>query len=562
MASITNKTNLFFVTSPRSPHRMKDEIKFLVDNFSGEVWNPQTQRKFYEELSKQDFFDGSITGDLAFKARDRINRAPKALGFVNLKPISLTEAGREYLYGNRPHEAFLRQLLKFQLHSPYHTDKNERYKIKPYLILMKLIDDLDGLSKNEIALFVIGLIDFSDYEIVKNKILKFREERKTIRERQISYKQLVADHFEKEIKEIYKQDIDDENISTRESDENTIEHFVKTKRGNHIDYADASIRYLRETNLFSLKPRSSKIYLIKEHKKDLEFILKSVSEELYKYKDEDEYKEYLFDTNTPELLTDNKDELVNKILSIETKLNSKELSTWSVSKLKEYSDDIIRQRVDRIVENEKVKLKSYEEYEDVQKVFDEIKKKEIVDAPLFFEWNIWRAFSMLNDGDIEGYFKVDDDGVPLYTAPGNTADITCKYDNFNTIVEVTLSGGRRQYDMEGEPVARHYGDFKRSSNKDKVYGIFIAPIINEATIAHYFMLYRTNIEYYGGKAQIIPIGLDDFKLLLKNAYNSPKRPKSGDLELLFTELASYAEHSSSETEWYTKVSDKVKTAFA
>jgi len=38
MANITNKRNIFFVTSPRTPFKMRDEIKLLIDNFQGKKW--------------------------------------------------------------------------------------------------------------------------------------------------------------------------------------------------------------------------------------------------------------------------------------------------------------------------------------------------------------------------------------------------------------------------------------------------------------------------------------------------------------------------------------------
>lgn len=63
---------------------------------------------------------------MAFSARDRINRAPKSLGFVDLKPyIKLTEAGENFISGKRTEEVLLRQLLKFQLPSPYHKEPEE-----------------------------------------------------------------------------------------------------------------------------------------------------------------------------------------------------------------------------------------------------------------------------------------------------------------------------------------------------------------------------------------------------------------------------------------------------
>ena len=93
MAKLDSKF-LFFTTSPRTPVKMFPEIRLLVDVFAGKKWNTATQTAFVDELAKADFFEGSGSPkDKAFSARDRINRAPKALGFVDLKPqINLTDA--------------------------------------------------------------------------------------------------------------------------------------------------------------------------------------------------------------------------------------------------------------------------------------------------------------------------------------------------------------------------------------------------------------------------------------------------------------------------------------
>ena len=103
MARIDNKL-LFFTTSPRTPAKMIPEIQLLHEKFSGKVWNPATQEKFMDELAQSDFFEGKGSpSDKAFSARDRINRAPKALGFIDLKPhIKLTDAGKKLIYGKRP----------------------------------------------------------------------------------------------------------------------------------------------------------------------------------------------------------------------------------------------------------------------------------------------------------------------------------------------------------------------------------------------------------------------------------------------------------------------------
>ena len=120
---------------------MISEIGLLNAHFSGQKWNTDTQRVFMKILKEENFFNGEGAKDPAFSARDRISRAPKALGFVSLSPIiQLTPAGEELVASKRKEEIFLRQLLKFQVPSPFHkpTDKAAEFWVKPYLELFRL----------------------------------------------------------------------------------------------------------------------------------------------------------------------------------------------------------------------------------------------------------------------------------------------------------------------------------------------------------------------------------------------------------------------------------------
>jgi hypothetical protein len=561
MASITGKNNIFFVTSPRTPNKLQDEIRLLVDNFTGRRWNAETQAEYYMKLTQQDFFNGSPGGDVAFKARDRINRAPKALGLVELTPtVKITDAGKQYLDGNRNEEIFLKQLLKFQLHSPFHTDNDDVISVKPYLELIKLINQLGGLTKTEIGLFVIQLTKHQDHDTVKNKINAFRAERKTLRNRQISYKTFVVEWFNKELKNQYSAEIESGDIGTRERSGKSLSDFLDVKRRNHLDYADASIRYLRATKLFSLDPYRAKIYVSEDKKVDVDFICSNISNIPYAYTSEDDYKNYLYASNNLSLLVDNKPLLLQKIAQINTSV-SNSLQQAGIDEIKDKYDALRKEKLEKITEDEVSELQTYDTYSDVVDVYDKIHNKEIVDPPLFLEWNTWRAFTMLDDGSIKGNFRVDDDGMPLYTAPGNTADIECEYTDFQMIVEVTMSSGQRQYEMEGEPVARHLGNKKKATDKE-TYCIFIAPTISEATLAHYFILHKTPVAHYGGKSKIIPLPLDTFKVMLGNAKQAEVKPKSSDLKQFLDKVSENANTASDETEWLSFIDSEARIAFA
>lgn len=561
MASITDKNNIFFVTSPRTPNKLSDEIRLLVDNFTGRRWNSETQTEYYIKLVQQDFFSGTPGGDVAFKARDRINRAPKALGLVELTPvIKITEAGKKYLDSGRSEEIFLKQLLKFQLHSPFHTDNNGLIYVKPYLELIKLINELGGLTKTEIGLFVIQLTNYQKYDEIKSKITRFRAERKTIRGRQISYNTFVVSWFDKELKEQYSSEIEAGNVGTRERSSRSLSEFLTVKRRNHLDYSDASIRYLRATGLFSIDPYRGKIYVSEDKKADVDFICSNVSSVPYAYSSEEDYKNYLYSYNNVTLLVDDKPLLLQKIAAINAGVAST-LQEADIDTIKDKYDLLRQENVEKITQEEVSQLQTYDTYSDVVDVYEKIDNKEIVDPPLFLEWNTWRAFTMLDDGSINGNFRIDDDGLPLYTAPGNTADIECEYADFQMIVEVTMSSGQRQYEMEGEPVARHLGNKKRLSDKD-AYCIFIAPTISEATLAHYFILHKTSVSHYGGKSRIIPLTLETFRTMLENAKRAEVKPKSSDLKQFLEKVSENADTASDETEWFNFINNQASTAFA
>lgn len=152
---------LFITTSPRSPLKMIPEIMLLDEHLHGEDWNSKTQAKFYKLLQMNEFFEGGASKDPALSARDRINRAPKVLGFVSLPQIGLTPAGKDFVNLKDKSEVLLRQLLKFQIPSPYHplSENAAEFWVKPYLEFLRLITKLGELTFDELQIFGMQLID-------------------------------------------------------------------------------------------------------------------------------------------------------------------------------------------------------------------------------------------------------------------------------------------------------------------------------------------------------------------------------------------------------------------
>lgn len=551
MASIDKRTRtLFFVTSPRTPANMIPEIQVLVDNLAGKEWNDKSQIRFMELLDEAVYGVPQVRKDPAFSARDRVNRAPKALGFVDLNPVALTPAGQAWVSGELQGEALLRQLLKFQLPSPFHTPlatDPERFWVKPYLEILRLIHHFGSLTFDEVMIFGMQLTDYRQFDAVVAKIDDFRIEKAR---RKGEYKKFIAEVKEVQIREIYAEEIRSRATATRESSDSSDQNFIRTKLNNLRDYTDACFRYLRATELTGISQIGHSIRIARGKEEDVRFILEHVDREPIHVDDVQAYKAYLFDAETPRLLTDDREAL---LAQLEPYGNYRGIDRSKV----ELKLELLLQRdraKQRAIEEEIRQIKRYEQYDDIQSTFDGIVAAEFYDNPLMFEWNTWRAMTMIDGGVIQPNCKLDDDGQPVSTAIGNTADILCEYDDFDLIVEVTLQSGQKQYDNEGEPVARHLGKAKALSGKE-TFCLFVAPKVSPATIAYFYSLHLANIGHYGGKAVIVPMELQVFRKLLEDSKKVDYVPWPDQVKGIFEFSRGYALQASSEEDWYRKVTD-------
>lgn len=561
MARIDNKL-LFFTTSPRTPAKMIPEIQLLHENFSGLSWNKSTQEQFIDKLAQSDFFEGKGSPtDKAFSARDRINRAPKALGFINLKPhIELTEAGIAFVYGKRPQEIFLRQLLKFQLPSPYHVEHQNiigTFCIRPYLEILRLVRELEYITFDEFKIFAVHMTDYHKFNTIKESILCFRQGKE---ENKGQYKRFVNSVWENAILEIHSDRIAAGKTRTRETNDASLKKFIATQKSNMRDYADACFRYLRYTGLISISHRSRSISIFSDKIVEVDFILSTVSRDPVFIDDIDAYKAHLFSANSPVLYTDNRDNIVDILMRIGS-FTKRELADKNLDELKDLRDKIVKQHKDAVIHEQVAEIKSYALYSEIIDTFNEIISDEYYDAPLMFEYNTWRAMTMLDGGNIKGNFNFDDAGQPLSTAAGNMPDIECDYDDFSLSVEVTLQSGQRQYESEGEPVARHYGQLKKRTGKD-TYCLFIAPTINPATLAHFYGLNHLSIALYGGKSKIIPLELDQFMRLIENSYNYKTQPVPNDIRRFLDYAIKLCEKATDENHWRCGIQACVDTWLA
>jgi hypothetical protein len=552
MARIDSKV-IFVTTSPRTPAKMIPEIELLNTHFAGQKWNTETQRAFMELLKEENFFNGQGAKDPAFSARDRINRAPKALGFVVLSPkISLTPAGSELVSSKRKDETFLRQLLKFQVPSPYHKPSANaaEFWIKPYLELFRLVRHFGSLKFDELMLFGLQLVDYRNFDEITQKINEFRIAKA---QNEGNYKKFRKEYLDKELRTIYQNDIIAGNTKTRETNDTSISKFLKTKARNMRDYADACVRYLRATGLVNISHIGKSVSIAPEKIQEVDYFLENTNREPVFIDNEKEYINYLGNAETPALLSDNRELLEQKIASEFPEIQiSNELS---LTQLKDIFADELEKRREQILKEQVTAIKDYRLFDEINSTFDQILDNSLYDTPLMLEWNTWRAMTMLDGGNIKANLKFDDFGNPMSTAQGNMADIVCDYGDFGLTIEVTMQGGQRQYETEGEPVTRHLAKVKRETERP-AYCLFIAPNINEACIAHFYALHKMNISYYGGKSTIVPLPLSVFLKMVEDSHKASYVPEPHHVQRFFERSNELAESTENEKDWYNGITQE------
>ncbi len=295
------------------------------------------------------------------------------------------------------------------------------------------------------------------------------------------------------------------------------------------DYADLNFRYLKATGLFQSKGRGI-TFVPEKH-----LFIEQLSAETYIPPDN---RTYLINLcNGSSLPTDNcvsaklvLDDLVNQLI-----VRGEHIDIPTISPTDTASINIARHQVeDRIFllkEQDYAKQQSAQ-WQDIaawmelliansNRTITTISGEEIKipygEAPAYFEWIVWRAFlainSLKNPPNKSRKFKIDQDFLPVGTAPGGGPDLIFEFENFVLVVEVTLTTNSRQEAAEGEPVRRHVADsvLAYSEFNKKVYGLFIANKIDSNTAE----TFRFGVWYLKDDNRmlldIVPMPLSHFK---------------------------------------------------
>ncbi len=304
------------------------------------------------------------------------------------------------------------------------------------------------------------------------------------------------------------------------------------------DYADANLRYLKATGLVQNRGRG--IALVPEKRLFAELMARDTSAPA------SELERYTTLCNGAQLPTDTQDAALNVLHDLISQLSQMEIPFTLGDRPVDTPADIaiIRHEIEDIIFKQKEEMyarKQASQWEEIATYIDLIASRrdrrrideetEIViprsETPAYLEWTLWRAFlaidSLVNKPYESRRFKVDQDFLPVGTAPGNGPDLIMEFRDFVIVIEVTLTESSRQEAAEGEPVRRHVADLMNQyaeTNGKPVYGLFIANNIDSNT-AETFRIgawYSRSDERMS--LQIIPITISQFNSFFKALFTT------------------------------------------
>jgi hypothetical protein len=541
-----------FPTSPRSPYKVIERLK-LITSLDGRDYDKNLQIEIGKRIREE---DGNLkvglssnSSTLDFVGRDYITRAPKKLGVVYVPgsgkgKFIITEQGKNLINSKNMEFVIQRQIAKIQYPSPISARGTDNIKIIPLTTIIKILKKVRDLSRSEVMMFVITIEKFTQINTAIKEILNFREKLKKIKGN-LKRKKFRRETGLKKLEWFYQ----NENPNIREKKGKKVDkkEFLKTKLNNHKDYADSIFRYFIATGLFKLN-KNSRLEISKINEKDADYLLETIGLEPKTFEpDEEKYvKNYMGKENSISLFTDKLSNLIKKFnylkrlsSKLKLKINTKNIENkFNEEKSLDIKKDIIVELQKRFISLKmekfikKLSERNQTDFDEILNHFEEIsdRNSDILDKPLQYEYNFFRAFSFIGDAEkIIPSLNFDEDTNPLNTT-SNKPDLIIEYKNFILVVEVTLSSGQRQYESEGAPVFRHVGKCQNEHNKP-VFGLFVSEKMDVNMPIEFLSRAMVKTKIYNGRVRILPMERSDFNLLFEKIYK--KKLKSNYLFDLF-----------------------------
>lgn len=509
-------------TTVRSPFRLRDGLVALsTSSLQGNLRGESQERAFRRLLGEKGIVE--LGDDDTFSVGRKWRSALNKLGFLypevpaasgipqsDLGPLDMiTPNGQRLINADTVpgmQECFLRALAAHYI--PSALERNFDFAVfsplRHTLAIMLALETQTGESRlNFVEMAIVVQLTTSDQPLadIVAKVLELRARRLT------SPNKRQFDRLEREAAAVL--------------------HGYAASTFN--DYADTNLRYLKATGLVQSRGRG--LSLVPEKHVFIEKLVQDTG-----IPDSDR-SYFITLCNGARLPTDNKDSALAVLDDLFSQLQKRGITFDATGKSTETPADIavIRHQVEDILSRqneEEYAARQATEWQEISAYMgliitrrpkvtlvsgEEIEIPQ-AEAPAYFEWVLWRAFLAINSLANKPYearrFKIDQDFLPVGTAPGNGPDLIFEFHDFVLVVEVTLTTNSRQEAAEGEPVRRHVADLVCSHAEQSgkpVYGLFIANRIDSNTAE----TFRIGVWFTQAddkmRLDIIPVTLTQFR---------------------------------------------------
>lgn len=563
------------------PFDVENQEKYQVLLIQYKFYNPTNIpvkfQKYYDnpELEipyevAENIFHHQQYEDPAMRGRQSVNPINK-LGFSIAREragnIVITELGNRFIAGQYDiGYIFFKSLLKLQFPNPWSDDFSVKlgFDVQPLIATMHLINkvntksDKRGLTQAEFCLFIPTLINYKLIDNYTEKVFEYRKAKS-------------KDKFIKDFaKEFYQ---------SLKPTEKQIKNFY--------EYGDNIMRYFRLTKYFKVATDKFgadwRIDIEPTRKVEIDLILKKFSGQSLKFKNTEDYLNYISDISLPKLPSEDLENLkaiAKSLIESVTKFAKEneislseqdkkifeiKLVSFSKNEFEKFIDDMRQINLALIGKQNKSNL--LYNTEKLKNIIVDLKNLKIITkyAPEQFEKIITEALKIINDEiKIQPNYPVDDHGEPIYHASGGKPDIECYYKSYNAICEVTLDSSRNQWIRESQPVMRHLWEFEKSSPNTTNYCLFIAPKIHIDTVFYFW----TSIKHgYASPAEqittqkIVPLSTEQFAAILETILKlieNGKRFSHNEIQELYNEVIDLKESVNSHTEWLAAIPQTIE----
>ena len=412
-------------TTVRNPERLREFLKVLK-TLEGQKFDEANQEKYqilliqerlysptkippkyqniFDDLSKKipfniakEVFNHQNYKDPSMRGRQSANPLNK-LGFCiardNYDVIKITKLGSFFMSDDYDiSKVFLKSLLKLQFPNPWSEKFSDEigFNVSPFIAVLHLLNKIGTLTRDEFCLFIPTLVDYKEIDNYVKKIQKYRKTKD---------KRKYVESF---LKEFYQ-----------------TETLISEQENNLFDYGDNIMRYFRLTKYFKISKetlRKWKIELEPSREKEINQLLNIYDGSIVKYKNVEQYLDYLSDFSLPMLPWETD---INK--AKEVVINLKSFIKEDYSKLKEsirinvkkeferlYGVDIEKlslSRIEKIIEEMRIlrlNIKQISEGESLRKnlselkiIISQLKEKSFLREiePVEFEYIIFKALKV------------------------------------------------------------------------------------------------------------------------------------------------------------------------